>query len=257
VTSIDGFNLLQRAVGIRSIELVKWIVVYGCDVNRGPCSLPLHIACQFGTADIAELLYKNGARADLEARMCFPGPHTQNCELGRKAGVVTTTTSFLNDRLQSAEYYCIDGDKAVILGSLMRTRYDISWFPFRTSRKNLLYPAFERGAWDCVNFLILEQSEDVNKCLDEYYPVSESLQPVASWSHGLFVRGHLLGSSSGPAGHQILGAIDSDQRRLISSDFDATVEHPACPSAAGKEVGQGHAGHAEAPAGPWMQGTYQ
>ena len=27
-----------------------------------------------------ELLLKHGARIDVEARMCWPGPHQQNCE---------------------------------------------------------------------------------------------------------------------------------------------------------------------------------
>lgn len=29
---------------------------------------------------IVELLLKHGARVDVEARMCWPGPHNQNCE---------------------------------------------------------------------------------------------------------------------------------------------------------------------------------
>lgn len=30
--------------------------------------------------DCVELLLKHGARVDVEARMCWPGPHNQNCE---------------------------------------------------------------------------------------------------------------------------------------------------------------------------------
>lgn len=30
--------------------------------------------------DIVELLLKHGGRIDVEARMCWPGPHNQNCE---------------------------------------------------------------------------------------------------------------------------------------------------------------------------------
>ena len=43
--------------------------------NRGACSLPLHIACLKGYEDAVELLLKHGARVDVEARMCWPGPH--------------------------------------------------------------------------------------------------------------------------------------------------------------------------------------
>lgn len=30
--------------------------------------------------DCVELLLKHGARVDVEARMCWPGPHNPNCE---------------------------------------------------------------------------------------------------------------------------------------------------------------------------------
>ena len=31
--------------------------------------------------DAVELLLKHGARVDVEARMCWPGPHQHNCEV--------------------------------------------------------------------------------------------------------------------------------------------------------------------------------
>lgn len=30
--------------------------------------------------ECVDLLLKHGARADVEARMCWPGPHSNNCE---------------------------------------------------------------------------------------------------------------------------------------------------------------------------------
>lgn len=77
VTGLDNYNLLQRAIGLNCLELVRWILGRGCDVNRGVCSLPLHIAALQGNEEIVELLLKHGARVDSEARMCFPGPHNQ------------------------------------------------------------------------------------------------------------------------------------------------------------------------------------
>lgn len=132
MSGIDGYNLLQVAVGIRNVELVRWIVNYGCDSNRGPCSLPLHIASQNGPLEIVELLVKHGARVDLEARMCYPGPHTPNCELGRRPGVISTGSSNSStERLQSAEYYAIDGDQASILEFVM-ARSEDNWLPVLT-----------------------------------------------------------------------------------------------------------------------------
>ena len=44
----EGYNLLQKVVGLHNIELVKWCLTRNVDVNRGVCSLPLHIACLRG-----------------------------------------------------------------------------------------------------------------------------------------------------------------------------------------------------------------
>ena len=61
-----------------------------------------------------ELLLKHGARIDVEARMCWPGPHNQNCEQrGRYSSPFEPggADQRSSDRLQSAVYYAIDGDQ--------------------------------------------------------------------------------------------------------------------------------------------------
>ena len=79
---------------------------------------------------MVELLLKNGARVDVEARMCWPGSHQSNCEeRGRQSrmrgGVMGVgaekhdssgsgrNTDFYrgSDKLQCAIYYAIDGDQ--------------------------------------------------------------------------------------------------------------------------------------------------
>ena len=47
----------------------------GCDVNVGVCSLPLHLACKLGHAQIVRLLLDHGARADLSRGLCYPVSH--------------------------------------------------------------------------------------------------------------------------------------------------------------------------------------
>ncbi|XP_023223823.1 ankyrin-3 [Centruroides vittatus] len=171
VTAPDGYNLLQRAIGFNCVELVRWILNRGCDVNRGGCSLPLHIAALHGTEEIVELLLKHGARVDLEARMCFPGPHNQICEM-RSVLSSNTTVDRSSERLQSAEYYAIDGDQAEILELLLAQGED-NWLPWQQKRP-LLHLACERGAWNCVKYLVAERSEEINQCYDEYYPIHQA-----------------------------------------------------------------------------------
>ncbi|CAG0890718.1 unnamed protein product [Cyprideis torosa] len=54
VLNEEGYNLLQKCVGLNNLELVRWIVSRNVDLNRGACSFPLHIACLRGYDDIVE-----------------------------------------------------------------------------------------------------------------------------------------------------------------------------------------------------------
>ena len=55
---------------------------------------------------------KHGARVDVEARMCWPGPHQQNCEERVKhSRKGASNYSSSSDKLQCAIYYAIDGDQ--------------------------------------------------------------------------------------------------------------------------------------------------
>ena len=70
----------------------------------------------FSFEDAVELLLKHGARVDVEARMCWPGTHQQNCEErvkhSRKGSSIYSSSS---DKLQCAIYYAIDGDQVKMI----------------------------------------------------------------------------------------------------------------------------------------------
>lgn len=180
-----GYNLLQKSVGINHIELARWLLQrHRPDVNRSPCSLPLHIACLKGYEECVELLLKHGARIDTEARMCFPGPHCNNCELSGKyrcandAGVTNVCSPNLNDRqnpkLQNAVCYAIDDDQILVLNILSQKMEEHPWMPFRV-RKPLLHLACEKGAWKCVQQLVITRSDEINLIKDEYYPIHQAV----------------------------------------------------------------------------------
>ncbi|RWS31325.1 putative ankyrin repeat protein-like protein [Leptotrombidium deliense] len=179
VTESDGYNVLQWAVGLQWLELVRWILNYGVDVNRGPCSLPLHIAAVTGNLEIAELLIKHGAKVEQEVRICFPGSHSNSCELRRPGIMCNNTSNCLLmisscDRSQNAQYYAIDGDKAEMLDFLTENSEE-NWLPWQP-KKPLLYVAFERRAWNCVKCLLPARQEEINQCYEEeYYPIHQAV----------------------------------------------------------------------------------
>lgn len=37
-----------------------------------------------------------------------------------------------------------------------------------------MHIACERGAWNCVKYLVLERSDEINQCYDEYYPIHQA-----------------------------------------------------------------------------------
>ncbi|CAB3384699.1 Hypothetical predicted protein [Cloeon dipterum] len=158
----EGYNLLQKNI----------------DVNRGGgvCSLPLHIACLRGHEECVELLLKHGARPEVEARMCWPGPHHLNCEQRGKHCVRDDQQGDRShDKLQSAIYYAIDGDQVDILELLIQQGENHWLLPWQQKRP-LLHIACEKGAWNCVRYLVAERSDEINQCYDEYYPIHQAVQ---------------------------------------------------------------------------------
>jgi len=170
----EGYNLLQICVGINNLDMIRWCLSRNIDINRGCCSLPLHIACLKGYDDAVEFLLKHGARIDVEARMCWPGHHQQNCEERGKQHHHNNDDRFNrgSDKLQCAIYYAIDGDQVDILELLAQQGED-HWLPWQQKRP-LLHIACERGAWNCVKYLVSERSDEINQCYDEYYPIHQS-----------------------------------------------------------------------------------
>lgn len=46
--------------------------------------------------------------------------------------------------------------------------------PFR-AKKPLLHLACERGAWKCVQQLVITRSDEINLIKDEYYPIHQAI----------------------------------------------------------------------------------
>lgn len=55
----------------------------------------------------------------------------------------------------------------------LAARGEDRWLP-RLQKRPLLHVACERGAWQCVRYLVSERPDQVNACYDEYYPIHQA-----------------------------------------------------------------------------------
>lgn len=52
------------------------------------------------------------------------------------------------------------------------------WLPWQQKRP-LLHLAVAGGAWECVKLLVTVRSDEIGKCVDEYYPLHHAvLKPL-------------------------------------------------------------------------------
>ena len=78
----------------------------------------------------------------------------------------------LNTKLQNALCYALDGDQINVL-NILSQKLEEPWVPFRVNRKPLLHLACEKGAWRCVQHLVVTRSDEINLIKDEYYPIHQ------------------------------------------------------------------------------------
>lgn len=77
-----------------------------------------------------------------------------------------------NTKLQNALCYTLDGDHINVL-NILSQKLEEPWVPFRNNRKPLLHLACEKGAWRCVQHLVVTRSDEINLIKDEYYPIHQ------------------------------------------------------------------------------------
>lgn len=117
---------------------------------------------------------KHGARLDTEARMCFPGSHSHNCEESGKYKAQEDVNCEITSKLQNCISYAIDGDQINVLNMLAQ-KMEEPWGVLFRGRKPLLHLACERGAWNCVQQLVTTRSDEINLMKDEFYPIHQAI----------------------------------------------------------------------------------
>lgn len=86
-----------------------------------------------------------------------------------------------NTKLQNALCYALDGDHINVL-NILSQKLEEPWVPFRNNRKPLLHLACEKGAWRCVQHLVVTRSDEINLIKDEYYPIHQVRHAISKGS---------------------------------------------------------------------------
>lgn len=180
ICSDSGYHLLQICVGHNNVDMVSWLLSLNVDVNAGVCSLPLHIACYRGYLQCVQLLLEHGARGDVEVPMCWPGIHCNSCRWRDQSSdhvplpplnIQQLPPGGLSDCSRSAVFYAVSGDQVDVLKLLARR--ESRWLPC-FMKQPLLHLACELGSWDCLQYLISERANEINQCVDDYYPIHKA-----------------------------------------------------------------------------------
>lgn len=57
---------------------------------------------------------------------------------------------------------------------MLSQKMEEPWLPFRV-KKPLLHLACEKGAWKCVQQLVITRNDEINLIKDEYYPIHQAV----------------------------------------------------------------------------------
>lgn len=79
-----ALNALQKAIIHNQVQVVQMLVNKHVDINAGECTLPLHLACKLGHANVVKVLLSAGARVDISCRLCYPVFHAKSVNPAQK-----------------------------------------------------------------------------------------------------------------------------------------------------------------------------
>lgn len=165
VSNGSGYNILQVAVIKNDTDLLDLLVLEGCDLNQGKCSLPLHLACHMGSRAMVDYLLNCGADLTLEKGMCYPLPHTPVRHVPSRFHFLETDIFACDSNHQLPLMYAIKQDHVDIVQRLLHgiKGPDTNW-PYH---RRPLHHAAESGAWHSMQYLLQIKPSEVNTLSDE------------------------------------------------------------------------------------------
>ena len=159
----DGFNAMLLSVIYNDTGVLQMLISEGCDVNRGKCTLPLHLACRLGNEAMVRFLLNSGASCDIEAGMCYPRAHKSIRHMPSRFHFLETDVFHCDSDHALPLMYAIQYDHYNVVKCLMERKLpggsDDAW-PYN---RFPLHHACKYGAYNCVNYLLYVCPDEVNR----------------------------------------------------------------------------------------------
>ena len=167
VADENGFNILQHAILLRNVHLLKLFIDSKCDINKGKCSLPLHLACKMGDVECVKFLLSHGAQVDVYSGMCYPRPHFPIRHVPSRFHFMERDIYPCDHNLELPLMYAIQNDHVEVAKVLLSHSSRWSMTQWLTHKYPLHY-ACMLGAYECMKYIAEFQNfSDLNIADDQ------------------------------------------------------------------------------------------
>ena len=161
----NGYNIFLSAVLFQDMDFISVLVDEGCDLNKGKCTLPLHLACKLGDLETVRFLLENGANPSVEMGMCHPKSHLPVRHVPSRFHFLETDIFACDSDHQLPVMYAIQEDHVSIVQCLME-EHNLAKYHWPYHRLPLHY-ACRHGAYQSMKYLVKKRDFELNEPDDD------------------------------------------------------------------------------------------
>ena len=181
---MSGFSLLQHAIIVNQIDIVRYLLHQGADVNIPTCARPLHLATKLGRGDIVNLLLEFHADPDVLSCVCYPDSHfasqivcvpqMDHMHLSCNGDIYNSKSS-AKERFEFPRYYAIVANSVECVKIFEKAQH-VSSHDANTIPD--LHLACKLGSKDCVSYFLQQNKDIVNQqdSTNGYSPIMYALK---------------------------------------------------------------------------------
>ncbi|ELU09362.1 hypothetical protein CAPTEDRAFT_194797 [Capitella teleta] len=155
VLNESGFNLMQQAVLHDDTDFLLMLIQEGLNLNKGKCSLPLHLTCKVGNLPLVKFLLHHGADPNMEIGMCYPKPHLPVRHVPSRFHFLETDIFSCDSDHQLPVMYAIQEDHLQVVRCLID---EGGHWP---SHRRPLHHACKYGAFNSMRYLTEIRPQEV------------------------------------------------------------------------------------------------